>query len=157
MYQHHHKGFTLVELMVVIVIIGVLAAVAVPKFSNAINKAHCVVVPHTLSKISMAQEAYYTESGEYKDNCGWGPGTIEARITAGEKLGIRVRDNGYFRYSSDRTTTGFNANAYVVKQLGKVEVGQKLQLKESGLKTLVPKTTKSGKAFASLLSGYLSN
>ena len=41
------KGFTLIELVVVIVILGVLAAVALPRFMNATNDAHSAAVSGT--------------------------------------------------------------------------------------------------------------
>jgi len=57
------NGFTLVELMVVIVIIGVLAAVAIPKMMAAVNKARASEGPQILGTISNLQAAYTGETG----------------------------------------------------------------------------------------------
>jgi len=60
-----YRGFTLVELMVVIVIISILVTVAMPKFSDSINKAHASKAPNTLGQIASLEAAYYAEEGGY--------------------------------------------------------------------------------------------
>jgi prepilin-type N-terminal cleavage/methylation domain-containing protein len=57
------KGFTLVELMVVIIIVGILAAVAIPKFMDASNKAKASEFPTQLTAIYTGQSAYMAERG----------------------------------------------------------------------------------------------
>jgi prepilin-type N-terminal cleavage/methylation domain-containing protein len=70
------NGFTLVELMVVIVIIGVLAAVAIPKMMAATAKAKASEGPQILGAIERLQHVAGTEYGvfikaEIDDDEGW--------------------------------------------------------------------------------------
>ena len=57
------KGFTLIELMVVIVIIGVLAALAIPRFINASVKAKFSEAPLVIKTYETAQLANVAETG----------------------------------------------------------------------------------------------
>ena len=55
------KGFTLIELMVVIVIIGILAAIAIPKFMDATVKSKVAEIPTVIMTYEHAQLAYLSE------------------------------------------------------------------------------------------------
>ena len=59
------SGFTLVELAVVIVIIGVLAAFAVPKFRDAVERSKAAESFNYLSSVRAAQERYHARQGTY--------------------------------------------------------------------------------------------
>lgn len=59
----NQKGFTLVELMVVIAILGVLAAIAVPKFSDATTAANTAKVAADLRTIDSAIAMYQATNG----------------------------------------------------------------------------------------------
>jgi type IV pilus assembly protein PilA len=62
------KGFTLVELAVVIIIIGVLAAFAVPRFLDAVERSKAAESFNYLSAVRAAQERYQTRQGTYSDD-----------------------------------------------------------------------------------------
>jgi prepilin-type N-terminal cleavage/methylation domain-containing protein len=57
------KGFTLIELMVVIVIIGILSALAVPKMFGTSAKAKAAEAPGVIANWETLQSAYVQESG----------------------------------------------------------------------------------------------
>lgn len=59
------KGFTLVELMVVIVIIGILAALAIPRFLGATNKTKAAEFKPVLKQIYTLQAAYKQEKDAF--------------------------------------------------------------------------------------------
>ena len=62
------KGFTLVELAVVIVIIGVLAAFGVPRFLQSVERSKAAEAFNYLSAVRSAQERYLAKEGCYADS-----------------------------------------------------------------------------------------
>lgn len=59
------RGFTLVELMIVVVIVGILAAIAVPRFSLTSYRAKEKEADLILSQVYRMQEAYRAQYGEF--------------------------------------------------------------------------------------------
>ena len=62
------KAFTLVELAVVVVIIGVLAAFAVPRFLASVERSKAAEAFNYLSAIQGAQERYHARQGTYAND-----------------------------------------------------------------------------------------
>jgi type IV pilus assembly protein PilA len=59
------KGFTLVELLVVIVIIGILTAIALPSFLNQTAKAKQSEAKQNISSVIKAQQSWRTENAQF--------------------------------------------------------------------------------------------
>jgi len=79
--MRRNQGFTITELMVAVVIMGVLAGLAIPSFTGYIYKSRVTEASNFLSQIKQRQEAYRNEFGQYcaVDGADWGtwnPATI---------------------------------------------------------------------------------
>lgn len=62
------KGFTLIELMIVMTIVGILATIAVPNYQRALIRAREAVLQENLYSIRSAIDQFYADLGKYPDN-----------------------------------------------------------------------------------------
>ncbi len=88
-------GFTLIELMIVVAIIGVLASIAIPRFQNNAMASRQVEAEEVLSAVYTGQAIYFGENSTY--------GNSEAQINV-DMVGNRVYSTTVF--------TGVSASGY---------------------------------------------
>jgi len=86
--RQHEQGFTLLEIMVVLVIIGVLAAMVAPRFIERADEAKVDATKAQMQNIGQAMKLYRLQNGNYPSS---GEG-INALATAG-KGGKRYLDS----------------------------------------------------------------
>ncbi len=66
------KGFTLIELMVAVAIVGILAAIAIPSYQDSMRKSRRADAQGALMNFANGMERHYTEVNTYCDASQWG-------------------------------------------------------------------------------------
>jgi len=128
-------GFTLVELAVTMVIAAILAAVAIPAYSNYVRKAHRAEAKSTLLDLASLEERYYTTNNNYTKTAsdlgysGTGTTTAGGTFTVG---------SGYYTVVLDKTdaaapTTALPGGTPATYTITATAVGN--QLKDTSCKT----------------------
>lgn len=82
---HNRKGFTLIELMIVVVIIGILAALAIPRFMQATTKSKQSEAKQILKQVYTMNRALRQETGSYSTDL--------------NVLGVEIMDNARYTYT----------------------------------------------------------
>ena len=70
--MHKVKGFSLIELMIVIAILGILASVATNSYRNYVIKSERTEAQAILTKVADAQETYYLDNNRYANQADLG-------------------------------------------------------------------------------------
>jgi len=66
--RRNSKGFTLIELMIVMTIIGILASIAAPNYQRSVIKAREAVLMENLYQMRRAIDAYFADHTKYPDS-----------------------------------------------------------------------------------------
>jgi len=96
-FHNRQKGFTLIELMIVVVIIGILAALAIPRFMAATTKSKQSEVKGILKQIYTMERTYRQQYNTY-----WGQGTTAnggAAPNAFAPVGVELQTNALYTYT----------------------------------------------------------
>ena len=89
------KGFTLIEVLIVVIILGILATIAIPQFARMTRKARLAEAWTNLAAIRTGESVYYMEESAYTTNIG--------QLDAGEATSTN------FTYSVNVSGSTFNA------------------------------------------------
>jgi prepilin-type N-terminal cleavage/methylation domain-containing protein len=105
---HNRKGFTLIELMIVVVIIGILAALAIPRFMKSTTKAKQSECKQLLKQIYTMQHTYRQAANTYGDN-----GVTVAAGAGGTfpEIGVDVQVSAIYTYAIVAGLNTFTATA----------------------------------------------
>lgn len=97
-HRRRQEGFTLIELGVVLAIIAILVAIAVPTYSNMTKRAHQAEAAQAWDMVKSEVWAYYIQHDSFPSTSGGWPQDIDDPN----------RPNGYWTYSANSVSTGNN-------------------------------------------------
>jgi len=95
-FHNRQKGFTLIELMIVVVIIGILAALAIPRFMTATTKSKQSEAKGILKQIYTMERTYRQQNNTY-----WGQGTTAnaGAPNAFATIGVEIPTSAIYTYT----------------------------------------------------------
>lgn len=84
--QRINRGFTLVEILIVVVILGIIAAITVPQYASATQEASEKSAVHEVQRLRKAVEVYLIRHANVLPDVAEGDGAWGGLITAGDYL-----------------------------------------------------------------------
>jgi len=131
------KGFTLVELVIVIVIVGILSIVAVPIYRGYTRKAMATEGKALLGAIQTAQKIHFAENAFFASQ--------SSATSFSSSLDVDARSNKYFTAFAISVTNGGTSPSFTASTTGTATSGASgISLTLSASKTAAPVMTDSG-------------
>ena len=98
------RGFTLIEMMIVVVIIGILAAIAIPQYSSVKEKAYLAAVKTDLKNLEISEEAYASaNAGKYFSHTYTTPSDSANTFAASQSVTVTATASGVSGWSAKAT------------------------------------------------------
>ena len=91
------RGFTLIELMITVAIIGILASIALPAYSDYIRRSKIVEATSVLSDLRVRMEQFYQDNRSY--------------VSSGTTCGVAMPTQEFFMMSCTATSTTYTLTA----------------------------------------------
>ena len=135
------KGFSLIELLIVLVIIGILAGIAIPRYMSSTTKAKQTEAKELLHQIFLLERSHFDENDEY-----WIPsdGVVADKDhpDAFLDLGVEIMSSARYRYIITGDKENFTATA-TAEHLDDDPAIDQWQIDEKGLLRVIVDDSKT--------------
>lgn len=95
--SHTDKGFSLIELMIVVAIIGIISAIAYPSYTKYVQRSHRAEIAELMAEAAQTLERHYSRAGQYTNNP-----NITPPVTTADPVG-----NAWYTLAVNRQTATF--------------------------------------------------
>jgi prepilin-type N-terminal cleavage/methylation domain-containing protein len=118
------KGFSLIELLTVMVLIGILATIALPRLRSAIYNAQCAGILGDVHAVQVAYSQYIADGGTRPRNSGWGrvPADLAPYLPGGFNFATDIADYRWVRVAPRASPWGV--------EMGELRVRPKADLRK---------------------------
>ena len=100
--ENHQRGFTLIELMIALVIIGVLVAIAVPAYTNYLQKSYRNDAKTALLDLATREEKFFSINNQYTSSAT----SLYGGSTATFPMNVQSSASSYYQLSAPAVTAG---------------------------------------------------
>ena len=143
--RNKFKGFTLVELLIVVAIVGILVSIALPAYSDYVLRGKLAEAYAQLATLRIRMEQYYQDNRTYGD-----PNCSIPNIAAGSQV-------KYFNYTCASSSSG---QAFVFTATGIATVGTSgfvFTVDDAGTKTTTVNAARIAQGWASSTNCWVRN
>ena len=115
MRAQHSRGFTLIELMIAVAVVGILAAIAYPSYQDSIRKSRRADAKGVLLQAAQWMERNYTENNCYHRNTPGTCSTAAVTTTLPASVSKSPTDGANTYYNITLVAAGTTANAFTLQ------------------------------------------
>ncbi len=109
--QRNGRGFTLIEVMIAVAIVGILVAIAFPAYNQSVRKSRRSDAKAALLDLAQREERYMSTTNVYTDSAPLLGYAASATVTTGSPMNVLSGSTAFYQLSVAASGAAFSASA----------------------------------------------